>query len=84
MLHVRGFSGAGLTFLALLAACFLLFNVECRSLTVALAMMPDLRLQRVFHQTTPASIPPTRRQAGTILWVMCSCGGCKKELFCTL
>ena len=61
MLHVRGFSGAGLTFLALMAACFLLFNVECRSLEVALAMMPDLKLQRVFTQTDAPFLQRARR-----------------------
>ncbi|BDA44285.1 hypothetical protein COCOBI_05-4690 [Coccomyxa sp. Obi] len=64
VLHIRGFSGAGLTFLALVVACFSMFNVECRSLEVALAMTPDLRLQRVFTNAHPGTEPATRRQFG--------------------
>lgn len=63
VLHVRGFSGAGLTFLALIAACFSLFNVECRSLEVALAMLPDLRLLRAFTSATAPSAPVIKRWA---------------------
>ena len=48
-LHIRGFSGMGLSFLNLLAACYSLFSIETRSLTVALAMMPDVRVQRAYH-----------------------------------
>lgn len=61
VLHIRGFFGAGLTFLALVVACFSMFNVECRSLEVALAMTPDLRRQRVFTGPHPGIVPATRR-----------------------
>ncbi|CAL8470256.1 g9798 [Coccomyxa elongata] len=64
VLHIRGFFGAGLTFLALVVACFSMFNVECRSLEVALAMTPDLRRQRVFTGPHPGIVPATRRQFG--------------------
>lgn len=66
VLHIRGFSGAGLTFLALVVACFSMFNVECRSLEVALAMTPDLRLQHVFTNAHPGVAPAIRRS-----WKLC-------------
>ena len=62
VLHIRGFSGGGLSFVMLLAACFALFSVECRSLEVALAMIPDPRLQRVFTDTEHTL--PVRRRDG--------------------
>lgn len=61
VIHVRGFSGSGLTFLTLVAACFSLFNVETRSLAVALAMAHDLKLQRVFtHARHRSAVAPKR------------------------
>lgn len=65
VLHIRGFSGVGLSFVMLLAACFSLFSVECRSLTVALAMVPDVRLLRAFH--AKGSQPPGKTRWGTLL-----------------
>jgi hypothetical protein len=71
VLHIRGFSGAGLAFVTLLAACFTLFSVECRSLEVALAMVPDPKLQRVYsadiHQ------PHAARRQACFFEMICPC-----------
>ena len=56
VLHIRGFSGGGLSFVMLLAACFALFSVECRSLEVAAGHDPGPQAAaRIYrHRTHPA------------------------------
>ena len=57
VLHTRSCSGEGLLFVRFLAACYLAFNMDYSSVTLAMASMPPIM---------PPAMPPRRLSSGRL------------------